>query len=85
MSDELLHGRITDESIDKMQRRIGYPNPTLRTGYVDWPWNEFATVDSIRKFAHGYGDLNPLYTDRGYGPSTRWQEMIAPPGFEWTM
>ena len=85
MSEELLHGKITEESIEKMRMRIGLPNPTLRTGFVDWPWNEFATTDSIRKFAHGYGDLNPLYTDRTYGESTRWGEMIAPPGFEWTM
>jgi len=85
MSDQLLHGKITDESIDKMRLRIGYPNPTLRTGFVDWPWNEHATCDSIRKFAHGYGDLNPLYTDRTYGESTRWGGMVAPPGFEWTM
>ncbi|MGC9537438.1 FAS1-like dehydratase domain-containing protein [Streptomyces sp. UG1] len=85
MSDQLLHGRITDESLEKMRRRIGYPNPTLRTGYVDWPWNEFGSVDAFRQYAHGYGDVNPLYTDREYGASTRWGQMIAPPGFEWTM
>ena len=85
MADQLLHGKITDESIDLMRQRIGYPNPTLRTGYVRWPWNEFATTDSIRQFAHGYGDLNPLYTDRSYGPTTRWASMVAPPGYEWTM
>jgi acyl dehydratase len=85
MADQLLHGKITDESVALMRQRIGYPNPTLRTGYVRWPWNEFATTDSIRQFANGYGDLNPLYTDRFYGESTRWGSMIAPPGFEWTM
>jgi acyl dehydratase len=85
MADQLLHGKITDESIDLMRQRIGYPNPTLRTGYVRWPWNEFATTDSIRQFAHGYGDLNPLYTDRSYGPTSRWGSMVAPPGYEWTM
>ena len=85
MADQLLHGKITDESVALMRQRIGYPNPTLRTGYVNWPWNEFATTDSIRQFAHGYGDLNPLYTQRSYGPSTRWGSMVAPPGYEWTM
>ena len=85
MTDQLLHGVITDEAIDLMRKRIGYPNPTLRTGFVSWPWNETASADSIRQFAHGYGDLNPLYTDRTYGSSTRWGGMIAPPGYEWTM
>jgi acyl dehydratase len=84
MADQLLHGKITDESVALMRQRIGYPNPTMRTGYVNWPWNEFATTDSIRQFANGYGDLNPLYTDRTYGPSTRWGSMVAPPGYEWT-
>ena len=85
MTDQLLHGVITDEAIELMRKRIGYPNPTLRTGVVSWPWNETASADSIRQFAHGYGDLNPLYTDRTYGSSTRWGGMIAPPGYEWTM
>jgi len=85
MSEKLLHGKITDESVALMRERIGYPNPTLRTGFVNWPWNEVANADAIRKYAHGIGDLNPLYTDRGYGPKTRWGSIIAPPGFEWTM
>ena len=29
--DGLLRNRITDESVDLMRRRIGFPNPTLRT------------------------------------------------------
>lgn len=37
-----------------------------------------ATAESIRNFAHGYGDDNPLYTDPGYGHTTRWGSQIAP-------
>ncbi|GAA2848829.1 MaoC family dehydratase N-terminal domain-containing protein [Pseudonocardia halophobica] len=85
MSDGLLQGSITDEAIELMRERIGYPNPTMRNGVVTWPWNETASTDSIRQFAHGYGDLNPLYTDRHYGADTRWGGMVAPPGYEWTM
>jgi acyl dehydratase len=85
MSDGLIHGQITDEAIAQMRERIGYPNPTMRTGVVTWPWNETASADSIRQFTHGYGDLNPLYTDRSYGVATRWGGQIAPPGYEWTM
>jgi acyl dehydratase len=37
-----------------------------------------ATPEAIRNFAHGYGDDNPLYTDPGYGPATRWGSQVAP-------
>jgi acyl dehydratase len=37
-----------------------------------------ATPEAIRNFAHGYGDDNPLYTDPGYGTTTRWGGQIAP-------
>lgn len=84
MSDTPIvpRGRITDESIELMRRRIGYPNPTIRSGNTGLPWNSVVTEDSIRHFAQGYGDLNPLYTDATYGPTTRWGTMIAPPGYE---
>ncbi|MBF6207821.1 MaoC family dehydratase N-terminal domain-containing protein [Nocardia abscessus] len=85
MSDGLIHGEITEESLAKMRARIGTPNPTLRTGFVDWPWNETASIDSIRQYTHGYGDLNPLYTNPEYAAGTRWGTVIAPPGYEWTM
>lgn len=38
-----------------------------------------ATHDSMRNFAHGYGDDNPLYTSDDYGAATRWGAQIAPP------
>src|SRR3954468_6000206 len=37
-----------------------------------------ATAESIRNFANGYGDDNPLYTDPAYGASTRWGAQVAP-------
>lgn len=36
-----------------------------------------ATADAIRNWALGVGDDNPLYTEEGYGPSTRWGSQIA--------
>jgi len=68
-----------------MRARIGFPNPTLRTGLVDWPWNEVTTEDAIRRYSHGCGDGNPLFTDPGYASASRWGGLIAPPGFEWTL
>jgi acyl dehydratase len=82
---ELIKGRITDESVEMMRRRIGYPNPTVRSGIVTLPWNTACTPDAIRHWCEGYGDANPLYVDPGYGAATRWGGQIAPPGFEATM
>lgn len=52
---------------------------------MTWPWNSEATADSIRQFAHGYGDINPLYSDPAHAAKSRWGGLVAPPGFEWTM
>jgi len=82
---DLIIGAITDDSIELMRRRIGYPNPTVRSGTVLLPHYTEATHDSIRHFAEGYGDANPLYTTRDYGRNTRWGSQIAPPGMESTM
>lgn len=83
--ERMILGKITDESIELMRRRIGYPNPTVRAGYMTLPWYTEATYDAIRHFAEGNGDDNPLYTTRDYGLATRWGGQIAPPGFEGTM
>ena len=82
---DLIKGQITDESVDMMRRRIGYPNPTVRTGSVTLPWNVLCTPDAIRHWAEGYGDANPLFVDPDYAKGTRWGGLIAPPGFEATM
>ena len=82
---DLLRGRITDEEVAKIRQRIGYANPTIRTGIATLPWNTTAGFDSIRHYAEGYGDANPLYTTLGYGATTRWGSQISPPGYEATM
>jgi acyl dehydratase len=81
----LIRAGITDEQLELMRKRIGYPNPTLRVGILKEPWNIAATADSIRRFALCVGDDNPLYTDPAYAAKTRWGETIAPPGFEKSM
>jgi acyl dehydratase len=83
--DHLIKGKITDRDIQLMRKRIGYPNPTVRSGTVKLPWNTTATPDAIRHWTEGCGDGNPLYVDPEYGPRTRWGSQIAPPGFENTM
>ncbi len=44
-------------------------------------WNHEATRDTIRHYAWGIGDDNPLYCDPEYAAGTRWGGIIAPPTF----
>lgn len=44
-------------------------------------WNHEATRDTIRHYAWGIGDDNPLYCDPDYAAGTRWGGIIAPPTF----
>src|SRR6516165_3746028 len=86
MSTEgLIRGQITDESVELMRRRIGYPNPTLRAGIHGGAWNEIATADAIRRWALCMGDDNRFYLDRAYARTSRWGDVVAPPGFEKSM
>ena len=83
--DGLVRSMLTDESIDLMRQRIGYPNPTVRTGFTEEPWNTIATADAMRRFSYCIGDDNPLYCDPEYAKNTRWGQTIAPPAFEKSM
>ena len=84
-ADGLVQGRLTDESIDLMRQRIGFPNPTIRTGILKDPWNMVCTADAIRRWALSFGDDNPFFTDPDYAATTRWGQVIAPPAFEKSM
>ncbi|WP_019876037.1 FAS1-like dehydratase domain-containing protein [Sporichthya polymorpha] len=70
-------GRLNDAGIEKFREKIG----------LDWPynrwttWNEQATRDGIRHYAHGFGDDNPLWTEPDHAAASRWGGIIAPPGF----
>jgi acyl dehydratase len=81
----MLRGRITDEAVELMRRRIGYSNPTVRSGVRQPPHWTVASHDAMRHWTQGYGDDNPLYVDGRYGASTRWGGQIGPPGFERTV
>ena len=81
----LLVERLTDESIALMRQRIGYSNPTLRGSLILGPWNRTASEDTIRHWALGIGDDNPLYTEPAYAVTTRWGGTISPPGYEMSM
>lgn len=83
--DGLIRGRITDESLDLMRRRIGFPSPTVRAGLLDEPYNMECTADAVRRYAICVGDDNPFYRNAEYARAGRWGQVIAPPGFEVTM
>ncbi len=70
-----LGSRLTDDMIDALRQRIGVERP------IPYPYNTEATRDAIRHFAHGIGDLNPLWQDVDYAAQTRWGGVIAPPCF----
>ena len=85
-TEGLIQGRITDESLDLMRRRIGYPNPTVRNGWLTDPLNIEATEEAFRRYAiFTNGDDNPLFLDPDYAAKTRWGGPIAPSGFEMSM
>jgi acyl dehydratase len=55
---------ITDEALDSLRARIGRPVPRPE------PYIEVATRDAIRHWAHGIGDRNPFWLERGVAPPT---------------
>ncbi|MDB5922806.1 MAG: hypothetical protein JWN13_1742 [Betaproteobacteria bacterium] len=75
MRDAPTEGKITDEAIAAAKAMIGM---RLRP---EGPYLQDVTVDTIRNFCNGVGDLNPLYRDSEYGRNSRYANLIAPPMF----
>jgi hypothetical protein len=68
-------GKITPEGIKELKKRIGVP---LRIKI----YNEEASIDAIRHFAHGVGDTNEAWDNPGHGfISSTYGSMVAPPSF----
>ena len=64
---------ILDSDIERQRKLIGVWEPMKSAEYV-----QTASVDSIRNWAYGCGDDNPLFTDPNYARKTRWGSVIAP-------
>lgn len=71
--------KITDEGIERMKARIG-----VRVS-LGLPFNVVACEDTIRHFAEGCGDDNPLWCDSEYGRKSRWGSVISSPCYATTM
>jgi acyl dehydratase len=64
---------ITDHDIERQKKLLGHMQAAKTREY-----NQTATIDNIRNFAHGCGDDNPLFCDPDYAAGTRWGSVIAP-------
>lgn len=75
VSEAPAEGRITDEAIQDARARIG---AILRP---EGPYLQDATIDTMRNFCNGIGDLNPLFRETEYGRYSRLGSMVAHPMF----
>jgi acyl dehydratase len=74
MSDTRPDGQITDDGVARLRARIGVAEPHPMPPHYSLP-----TTDTFEHVAEAYGDDNPLWCDRDYAETTRWQGPIAPP------
>src|SRR5260370_19857201 len=74
MSEDLIRASLPQDALEQAQKMLGMP---IRTEL----WNYEATRDTIRHYAWGIGDDNPLYSDPDYAAKSRWKTIIAPPTF----
>jgi acyl dehydratase len=64
----------TADEVDSVQALVGQP---LRTRQ----FNREASIDTIRHYAHGLGDDNPLWCDEEYAEAGPYGAIVAPPTF----
>jgi acyl dehydratase len=69
-------GKITDDAIEKLKSRIGVERKGS-TMHRRGPLR--LTRNTIRRFAIGSGDDNPLYTKLEYAQKSRYGTLVAPP------
>ncbi|MFM2070683.1 MAG: hypothetical protein RLZZ623_946, partial [Actinomycetota bacterium] len=67
-----LQHELTDEDIAKARLLLGIDVASRHREL-----HSVATEDSLRNWALGVGDDNPLYVDEEYGPTTRWGSQIG--------
>lgn len=69
------YGRITEEGLAALRRRIGIEFP------IEQPFLRYVNSDSIAHVARAIGDANPLWIDREHAEQSRFSSLIAPPAF----
>ena len=73
MDDRPPEGLITDEALAAAKAMIGM---ILRP---EGPFVQDVTVDTIRNYCNGIGDLNPLFRDAEYARRSRYSSLIGHP------
>ena len=66
--------QFKEDDIERAKALVGRWSPSGSREFLTT-----ATPDSMRNFARGYGDDNPLFASAEYGATTRWGGQIAPP------
>ncbi len=66
---------LNNESLTEWEKRIGLG---LRISQV---YNQTVSPESIRNFASGIGDANPIYSDNEYAGKTRYGALVASPAW----
>jgi len=74
MDNELKAPSLSEHALEQARALVGMDVRLEQ-------WNYEASRDSIRHYAWGIGDDNPLYCDPVYAATTRWGGIIAPPTF----
>lgn len=64
--------QLTDDDIERARLLLG-----VYTAHRSRELYSVATPDSIRNWALGVGDDNPLFSEEDYGPATRWGSQIG--------
>lgn len=73
IDDRPPEGRITEEALAAARSMVGtYLRP-------EGPFIQDVTVDTIRTYCNGIGDLNPLFRDTEYGRCSRYASLIGHP------
>lgn len=78
--DTDLNPSIEEEAFQEAKAMTGVELDTTDEGLRRRHcWDKEGTEDSFRQFAAGYGDDNPMFSDREYASDTVWDDIIAPP------
>jgi hypothetical protein len=77
--DREVGAAITEDGIARFRLRIGIPVQ------LPPPFNSEAHPDTMRHYASGFGDDNPLYSDAGYGARSSWRTVIGAPFYVGTL
>lgn len=72
---QMSEGTISNEVLTEWNKRIG---ASLRVGNT---FNQFVSLEAIRKYVNGIGDTNPLYRDVDYAKKSPYGTLIAPPNW----